>query len=64
MLHLYLQIRIFMLHFISTLWYNIGNLKITKDKEGEPYGETLYRKNFIAFNARNTGGFRSCFRAV
>ena len=51
MLHLYLQIRIFMLHFISTLWYNIGNLKIKKDKKGEPYGKTLYCKNFIAFNA-------------
>ena len=53
-----------MLYFISTIWYNIGNLKITRDKEGEFYGETLYYKNFIAFNARNTGGFRSCFRAV
>ena len=40
-----------MLHFISALWYNNGNLKITKNKGGEPYGETLYRKNFIAFNA-------------
>ena len=53
-----------MLHFVSTLWYNVGNLKIKKVRKESLMAKRYTAKISLSLTPETQGDLEAVFRTV